>query len=495
VRRFLLVLSIALAALVAVLLVRTARLAGAPAAPVAAPDFVPDEEAAAAHLAEAIRFATISPADPAQRDDAAFVSLREWMASTYPRTHEALSREVIGAHSLLFTWKGRDPGLPPVVLMGHLDVVPVDPGTEGGWTHPPFEGVVADGYVWGRGALDDKCTVISILEAVEALAGEGFSPERTVYLAFGHDEELGGREGAKVISETLEARGVRRAALVLDEGGLIADGLLPGVAGPAALVGIAEKGFVSLELSTKAPGGHSSRPPRETGIGIVSRAITRLEDHPFPSHLDLPTRRMLTALAPRLPFASRVALANLWLLEPFVVRSLTASPDTAAMVRTTTAPTIFRAGVKENVLPIHVSAVVNFRIRPGETRQAVREQVRRIVDDPRVEVREATDFSTDPSPVSDPDGPGFRLVAQSARAAAGSGDLLVAPYLVIGGTDARYYAGRAETVLRFLPIRVGPGDLARLHGTDERLRTADVAAGVAFFHALIRGSDTGLSSP
>jgi len=494
-RRLLLILSVATAALVAVLLVRTAGLRGATPLPVAPADFAPDEQRAAAHLAEAIRFATISPANPAERDDAAFVSLRDWLASTYPRTHEVLSREVIGAHSLLFTWAGRDSGLPPLVLMGHLDVVPVDPGTEDGWTHPPFAGVVADGYVWGRGALDDKCTVISILEAVEALVGEGFSPQRTVYLAFGHDEELGGREGGKLIAETLAARGLKKAALVLDEGGLIADGLLPGIDGPVALVGIAEKGFVSLELRTKAPGGHSSRPPRQTGIGIVSRAITRLEDHPFPSHLDLPTRRMLLALAPRLSFASRVALANLWLLEPFVVRSLTASPDTAAMVRTTTAPTIFRAGVKENVLPIHVSAVVNFRIRPGETRETVAEQVKRIVDDPRIEVREATDFSTDPSPVSDPDGPGFRLVAQSARARAGGGDLLVAPYLVIGGTDARYWAGRAETVLRFLPIEVGPGDLARLHGTDERLRTRDVAAGVAFFHALIRGSDTGLSSP
>jgi carboxypeptidase PM20D1 len=488
-RRRLTILTLGLAAFATVLLVRTGRLDRPADLVPPTSDFEPDEEAAAAHLAEAIRFATVSHEDAEHQDAVAFAGLHEWLASTYPRTHEALTREVIDGKSLLYTWVGREPSLPPLVLMGHMDVVPVDPGTEDGWTHPPFAGVVADGYVWGRGSLDDKCTVISIMEAVEALVSEGFTPSRTVYLAFGHDEELGGREGANVIAQTLEARGIERAALVVDEGGMITEGLLPGIADPVALVGIAEKGSLSLELSVRAEGGHSSRPPRETGIGILARAITRLEDEPFPAHLDLPTRRMLEAVGPRLAFARRLALANLWLFRPFVLDSLTAAPETAAMVRTTTAPTIFQAGVKENVLPVHVRAIVNFRIRPGETCETVTRHVREIVADPRVEVRQGTPFSTDPSPVSDPDGPGFRLVAASARAALADSDLVVAPYLVIGGTDSRYYTGRAESVLRFLPVYVGPGDLARLHGTDERLRTADLAAGARFFHALVRGSN------
>jgi carboxypeptidase PM20D1 len=489
-RRTLTVLGLALAVLVAVVLGRAVRL-GAPEGTPASPEagFVADEAAAAVHLAEAIRFPTVSLEGPAERDAAAFARLREWLASTYLGAHAVLTREVIGEGSLLYTWTGRDPSLPPLVLMGHLDVVPVDPGTEDGWTHPPFAGVVDGGYVWGRGALDDKCTVVALMEAVEALVGEGFTPTRTVYLAFGHDEELGGREGARMVAETLEARGMGRAALVVDEGGMVAEGLLPGVAGPVALVGIAEKGSVSLELSVHAEGGHSSRPPRETGIGILARALTRLEDEPFPAHLDLPTRRMLEAIGPRLTLPWRAALANLWLFEPFVLHSLEASPETAAMVRTTTAPTIFRAGVKENVLPIDVRAIVNFRIRPGETRESVTRHVREIVADPRVEVKQGTPFSTDPSPVTDPDGPGFALVAASARTALAGTDLVVAPYLVTGGTDSRYYSGQADAVLRFLPVRVGPGDLARLHGTDERLRTLDVAAGVRFYHALIRGSD------
>jgi carboxypeptidase PM20D1 len=448
-----------------------------------------DEAAVADHLAEAIRFPTVSHEDPEELDTEAFASLRGWMAETYPLTHEGLEPELIGAGSLLYTWPGSDGSLAPLVLMGHLDVVPVDPGTEGEWTHPPFAGVVSDGFVWGRGSLDDKVSVITILEAVEALLGEGFAPARTVHLAFGHDEEVGGLNGARVIAETLEARGMGRAALVVDEGGILSQGFMPGVEAPIALVGVAEKGFVSLELKVRSEGGHSSMPPRETAISILARAITRLEDQPFPSRLDGAARLMLDAVGPHMSFPARLGLANLWLFEPLVRAGLTASPSTAAMVRTTTAPTIIQAGVKENVLPITARATVNFRILPGETRETVTERVREIVDDPRVEIGQATPFATDPSPVSDPEGPGFRLVAAAARQATGDPALAVAPYLVVGGTDSRYYATRADSVLRFMPILLRPDDLSRVHGTDERVASADLATAVRFFHALIRGSD------
>ncbi len=397
---------------------------------------------------------------------------------------------MVGGASLLYTWLGRDPSLAPLVLMGHLDVVPVDPGSESEWTYGPFEGVVADGFIWGRGALDNKVNVIAILEAVEALLGEGFTPERSVYLAFGHDEEVGGRDGARRIAESLEARGMTRAALVVDEGGSRTQGFVLGLEEPVALVGIAEKGFLSLDLSVRSEGGHSSMPPRETAISILARAITRLEEQPFPSRLDGATRWMLDSVGPNLPFTTRLALANLWLFEPVVRERLAGTPSTAAMVRTTTAPTIIAAGVKENVLPIRAHAVVNFRIVPGETRGTVTTHVRKIVSDPRVTIGPATAFSTDPSPVSDHKGAGFRLVASSARQATRDPDLLVAPYLVIGGTDSRYYADRAESVLRFVPLLLRPEDLPRVHGTDERVSSADLATGVRFFHALIRSSVT-----
>jgi carboxypeptidase PM20D1 len=328
------------------------------------------------------------------------------------------------------------------------------------------------------------------MEAVEALVEEGFMPARTVNLAFGHDEEVGGLNGARLVAEALEERGMGRAALVVDEGGVLAQGLMPGVEEPVALVGVAEKGFLSLALSVRSEGGHSSMPPRETAISILARAITRLEEQPFPSRLDGPARWMLEAVGPRMSFPARLGLANLWLLEPLVLRALNEGPSTAAMVRTTTAPTIIEAGVKENVLPIQARAVVNFRILPGETRDSVTTHVREIVSDPRVEVTQASPFATDPSPVSDPEGPGFRLVAAAARQAVQDPDLPVAPYLVVGGTDSRYYAARAESVLRFVPVLIRPDDLSRVHGTDERVATRDVATAVRFFHALIQGSDT-----
>jgi carboxypeptidase PM20D1 len=489
-RRALAVLALVAAALGGVLVARALLLQPPESSPPPETSFEADEGAAATHLAEAIRFPTLALEDPDLFDVAAFAALREWLVLSYPAAHASLERELIGGASLLYTWPGRDPTLAPLVLMGHLDVVPVDPGSEAAWTHGPFDGVIADGFVWGRGALDDKISVVAIMEAVEALIGEGFTPARTVYLAFGHDEELGGLGGARLVAEALEERGMGRAALVVDEGGTLTQGFVPGVEGPVALVGVAEKGFLSLALSVRAAGGHSSMPPRETAISVLARALTRLEEEPFPSRLDGPARWMLDAVGPRMPLLARLGLANLWLFEPLVTARLAGTPSTAAMVRTTTAPTMIQAGIKENVLPIQARAVVNFRILPGETRETVSAHVRGIVSDPRVEIAPATPFATDPSPVSDPEGPGFRLVASAARQAAGDPELTVAPYLVVGGTDSRYYADRAESVLRFVPVLIRPDDLSRVHGTDERVATADVATAVRFFHALIRGSDT-----
>lgn len=488
-KRTVTVLGLVLLALAAVLVGRALLFVPPEVDPPPPTRFEMDEATVAAHLAEAIRFPTVAHEDPELFDAAAFEGLRDWLVEAYPLAHASLERELIGAGSLLYTWPGSDPSLLPLVLMGHLDVVPVDPGTEGEWTHPPFEGVVSDGFVWGRGALDDKVSVVTILEAVEALLGEGFVPARTVHLAFGHDEEVGGLNGARVVAEALDARGMGRAALVVDEGGILSQGFMPGVEAPVALVGVAEKGFLSLELSVRSEGGHSSMPPRETAISILARAITRLEEQPFPSRLDGAARQMLDAVGPHMAFPARVGLANLWLFEPVVRAGLLASPSTAAMVRTTTAPTIIQAGIKENVLPITARATVNFRILPGETRETVTAHVREIVSDPRIEIAQATPFATDPSPVSDPEGPGFRLVAAAARQATADPSLAVSPYLVVGGTDSRYYAERADSVLRFMPVLIRPGDLSRVHGTDERVSTTDLATAVRFFHALIRGSD------
>lgn len=442
-----------------------------------------DASAAAGRLAEALRFQTVSHEDPARFDREAFAGLHRFFEQTYPRLHAGLKRETVNEFSLLYTWPGSDPTLKPVVLMGHLDVVPVEEGTVQRWRQPPFEGRISEGFVWGRGALDDKAGVVGLLEAVEALIGEGFRPRRTVYLAFGHDEEVGGRGGAARIAEMLRERGVE-PEFVLDEGGVVTKGIVPGVGAPVALVATAEKGFVSVELTVETEGGHSSRPPRQTAIGVLAAAVARLEETQMGARFEGPTRRMLEYVGPEMAFGQRLVMANLWLLRPLVVRQLLSSPTTAASVRTTTAATIFQGGVKDNVLPSRARAVVNFRIAPGDTSDGVVEHVRRVVSDERVRVEKVAATVSEPSPESDTESAAFTLLQRTIREV--YTEAVVAPYLSIGATDARHFAPLTRNVYRFLPLTATTEDLARLHGTDERLAVADFARAVVFYRQLIR---------
>jgi carboxypeptidase PM20D1 len=437
---------------------------------------------AAERLAGSLRIRTISSEDPAAFDAAAFGALHVYLQSAFPRVHAQLRREIVGTHSLLYTWQGRDSSLDPILLLGHLDVVPVEPGTEGNWQQDPFGGEIADGFIWGRGAIDNKSAVIGTLEAVEMLLGEGFQPRRTVYLAYGHDEEVGGAAGAREIATLLKSRGVE-LAMVLDEGGVIGKGILPGISEPVALVGIAEKGFVSIELTTRVAGGHSSLPPRQSAVGILSAAVARLEQTPMKTRLEGPTRELLDRIGPHFPTIQRAVFANLWLTAPLVLHRLEGSPTTNAMVRTTTAPTIFQAGTKDNVLPSYARAVINFRILPGDTVATVIEHVRRAVDDSRVEVKNVGRFTAEPSPVSSTDSETFRTLERTIRSVVP--DVLVAPYLVVVVTDARHYSDLSRDVFRFLPLRLAQADLERMHGTDERIAIREYETAIRTYRQLV----------
>lgn len=466
--------------LLAVVLVRASRFGVAQVDAPAAVPYTPPA-GAAERLAAAIRIRTVSNQDSTQFDTTAFAAFRDFLRAQYPRAHAALRREAVAGHSLIYTWPGSDPRLPPVVLMGHMDVVPVEPGTEARWTQSPFGGVIAGGFVWGRGALDDKSSVLGTLEAVEMLLAGGFAPRRTVMLAYGHDEEVGGR-GAQQIAALLRARGIR-PEMVVDEGGVIGRGLMPGVDAPTALVGIAEKGFVSVELEAEVGGGHSSMPPRQGSIGRLSAAIQRLEDQQMPARLDGPTLQLFERMGPELPLAQRAVFANLWLTHPLVMRTLAGAPSSNAMIRTTTAPTIFQAGTKENVLPSRARAVVNFRILPGDDVAGVVAHVRRVVNDTTIQVRPMQGFASEPSPVSRTDDETWRLLERTIRQSAP--DAVVAPYLVVGGTDARHFHALSEHVYRFLPVRITSADLARIHGTDERVSVRDYEAAIGLYRQLL----------
>jgi carboxypeptidase PM20D1 len=448
-----------------------------------APPRAIDAEQVAQHLAAAIRFPTISFSDdPAQFQTGAFDAFHVWLAQTYPRLHRTLVQERVGGHGLLYTWQGSDPRLEPILLLAHQDVVPADNAER--WSRPPFAGRIEDGFVWGRGAIDDKGSLVAICEAVEHLIDEGYTPKRTVVLAFGQDEEVGGRRGAGEIASLLTSRGVH-ALLALDEGSAVVHDVLPGFDRLVALVGISEKGSATLEVVAKAEGGHSSTPPRQSASGILALAIGRLEANPLPGGVVGVTRSFFEFMAPELPLYARVPLGNLWLFAKPLGWVLSGQPAANAMLRTTTAVTMLSGSPKDNVLPVEAIAGVNFRLLPGDTAESVRAQVVRIVDDERVEVR----FKYPPresSPVSPIDGPAFGLLQRTI------GELfpgsITAPFLTVGGTDCRHYEGVTHGLYRFAPFRFGPGDLKLPHGIDERVAVASLPGAVSFYAQLIENA-------
>jgi carboxypeptidase PM20D1 len=474
--------ALVLGALLVIGLVRTWRLPppappGTPATPI-----VLDEDGAVRRFAASLRIPTVSHEDRAQVDRQAFRDLAAHLRRGFPRAHRALTLETVG-DSLLYTWPGRDPAGAPMLLVGHLDVVPVEPGTEAQWTHPPFAGVVADGFVWGRGARDDKSSVLALLEAVEWLLAAGYQPPRTVYLAFGHDEEIGGREGAKAIAALLKSRGVR-AQFLLDEGSAVLEGLVPGVERRVAAIMTAEKGYFSVRLTARDEGGHASRPPRQTAVGRLARAVARVQDQPLPARLGRPVTDMLDRLAPEMAFGPRFALANRWLLAPAITAAFTADPTTAALVRTTTAPTMFSAGIKDNVLPTEATAVINFRLLPGDRIEDVMTHVRRAVDDPAIELSPASDFNSEASAPAPTEGPAWDLLARTVLEI--FPDAVVSTGLVIGATDARHYEGVVEARYNFSPSVFTAEDLVAVHGRNERIAVDNYLGMIRFYVRLLQ---------
>jgi len=465
-----------------IMVVRTLMIP-APQLEAAAPPIPVDSNAVALRLAQAIRFETVSYGDGVKEDEKnmALQTMHEWMEETYPNFHDAAGPEKFG-ESLLFTWIGRDPNLTPVLLMAHMDVVPVVPGTEKDWTHTPFSGDIADGFVWGRGALDDKGQLVAILEAAERLAMSGFQPQRTIMFAFGQDEEVGGGKGSAVIAKALASRGTR-FAWVLDEGSSILNEPYPGVRRPVAFISNAEKGFLSLALTAHGEGGHSARPSRDLALPRLANAILNVVNRPFDSDLDDIQRQKFEILAPLLPFPDRFMLANLWLTKPFVLRRMEAAPDTAATLHTTISPTMMNAGIKENVIPPSASAVINFRLHPRDTVASVTAHVREAIDDAKVDVAEREETVSEASRAVELDSPAFIYISNLIKSTYG---VPVAPQIMTGATDSRHYLEIADSVLRFRPSYTEPSDLPRVHGTNERIAVSDLGPMTAFYMRLIQ---------
>ncbi|HEX5355059.1 MAG TPA: M20 family peptidase [Aquabacterium sp.] len=447
------------------------------------PGVAVDADAAARRLSAAVQQPTVWT--PTDQHAQAFEALHRLLADSFPKAHAALQVQRFGKHALLYTWPGRDPKAQPIALLAHQDVVPVAPGTEKDWQEPPFSGALKDGFIWGRGAWDDKGNLMAIMEAVEMLLQSGFQPRQTVYLAFGADEEVGGEDGAHLIASWFQQQGVR-LRFALDEGLLITHGMVPGVRKPVALIGVAEKGYLTVSLTAHGQPGHTSMPPMRSAIGLVSEAVARVETQQMPPHLTGLPRDMFEAVAPEMEGPTRWLLSNLWLTAPLVTRQLEKTPSTNAMLRTTTVATVFKAGERENVLPGVATALVNFRLLPGDRSEDVVQHVKQVVSGLNVEVGRQPQV-TEASPVSSSQTPAYRLLAHTLREL--QPEIVVAPGLLVGGTDSRHFAKVSDATFRFSPVHASQPDLARFHGTNERIGQDNYVGMIQFYERLLRNTD------
>ena len=441
-----------------------------------------------ARLAGSLRIPTITRELATAADSAAFDQLHAYLRRSFPRVHQRLSPEVVDRFNLLFTWPGTNPELPPLVLLAHQDVVPVEAGTEADWIRAPFAGDTADGFLYGRGALDDKLNLLGQLEAAEQLLAQGYRPPRTVIFAYGYDEERGGSSqgGAAKLAAVLARRYPRGLGMVLDEGGIVKAEGLAGIQRPIALVGISEKGYLSLTLRAHGKGGHSSMPDARTALGRVAAAVARLEQQPFPARLDGGAGQLLDWLAPEASFTTQLAMSNRFLFGGVLLRQLQQTPAGMAAVRTTMVATILRAGEKENVVPTTAEAVLNLRLLPGDSPAAVVARVRAVIADPAVSVTLRGD-ARPASPVSSVQSLGFHALQQTIQQVFPTA--LVAPYVVVGATDARHYAPLCpDATYRFVPVLLPAQELSGMHGTNERLEMAAYPQVVRFYTTLLQAS-------
>ncbi|PHN08102.1 M20 family peptidase [Flavilitoribacter nigricans] len=436
------------------------------------------------HLAEAISIPTISFGEESRFDSTAFQRYADFISRNYPLVDSLLEKKTFNDFSYLYHWKGSGDERDPILLMSHYDVVPVEPATIHNWRQPPYSGAIVADTIWGRGAIDDKTAGIAILETFEQLLQEGYRPRRDIYVALSHDEEKGGSRGASSMAAYLQERGVR-FDYILDEGGAITEGIIPGVEKEVALVGIAEKGYLNLELSTSLSGGHSSIPLGTNSIDVLTAGLARLRANPFPARISEPLKLFFDYLGPESTLAMKFAFTNADVLEPLILQGLSQIPQGKANIRTTMVPTIFSSGIKENVIPKVASANINLRIIPGETVESAIAYVRKTLDDDRIRIQ-AQDGASDPSKVSDVESEAYEMVCRSVREI--FREVVVAPHLLVGGTDSRYFAELTDHIFRFRPLRVNPDNIQSFHGLNERVTVADLENSIRFYYQLVRNS-------
>ena len=423
-----------------------------------------------------IRLKTISSDDPGKMDMAEFAAFRKLLVDRFPNIRAHADIREIPPTGILFRIRGESAEAPSV-LMAHYDVVPAD---QEGWTCDPFGAEIRDDRIYGRGTLDTKGTLCSIMEAVDLALSQGWIPKNDLYLSFGGEEEVSGETTGNIV-DTLEREGVR-PAFVLDEGGAVIPEGLPGLKKKAAMVGIAEKGTANYMLTVRAKGGHASTPPRHTAIGKLAKAAVRLEENPFPARLSTSVRLMFREIAKEVPIYERPAFAHAELLEPAIKAAATVLGSSFnAMVRTTTAVVIFEGRSAFNVLPDRAAMGVNVRMLEGDTPESICEELKKKVRDPDVEVNLIA--GTPPTPVSEIDCAEWEMLKRVIRRV--WKDVPVGPYQLNGGTDSRYYSVISNHIYKFTPMEMTAEERGTVHGANESVKIRNLLKTVQFYSILL----------
>ena len=433
------------------------------------------------HLSSSIRIRSISYDDDSLTNYSSFDSLNTFLRSNYPLVFSKLNLQIINKHSLLFRWKGSDANKKPVILYAHLDVVPADDVDSSQWQHPPFKGLMDSEFIYGRGTVDDKGSVIAILESIEKLISENFIPSRDIYIALGHDEEAGGEQGAQKIAKELEKQGVK-AEFLLDEGGLVAIDMVPFVKSPVALVFTSEKGYLTLELSVKSNGGHSSFPPIDPPIEILTAAIQKIHNHPFDKKMTESVSDFMDYIGPEMKLPFKVLFANRWLFSSVIFNEYEKIPSANAMIGTTSVTTIINGGTKENVIPSEAKAKINFRLLPGDSSDFVLQKVKELINDERIFIS-IIGIAEEASKVSSVKSEGFKLL--NVVISKIYSDAIIAPSLLIAQTDSRHFRNVTENIFRFIPVRMDDKILDSIHGNNEKIGIHDFMESIAFYRLLI----------
>lgn len=436
------------------------------------------------NLSDAIKIKTISNYDRELVDWNEFDKFHKFLEERYPLVHKTMTKTKIADASLVFKWEGTDPSLDAIALLSHQDVVPINEGTWDDWEHDPFEGYNDGEFIWGRGALDMKNHLIAVMESMEQLIADGYVPKRTVYLCLGHNEEVVAApdNGAKQIAQYLKDQGVHLEAVV-DEGGALLPVNVKGILDcTLAGVGIAEKGSVNYEISVNAKGGHSSQPPEHTAIGHLADVIKDIEGHQFKAKMPQFVYDLFTKVGKRCSYPVRILACNLKLLKPLILKIMTKIPPAASLIRTCTAVTMASGSPQFNVLPQKASITVNFRTMPGVTIPDVEEHIRKSVKNKNIDVKFLV--GKEASAVSPTDSKAFNTIKKLCEESDSKN--LVAPYLVMGGTDAYNYEPVCENIYRFSPFVTDTKLLLCTHGTNERLPLSAIEGALVFFKRYVK---------